>query len=155
MQRKKQIKSKIENKKVSSARVAIVVSAFNSDITESLLSGSKNVLNENNVSVKDKDIYRVPGSFELPLACLKIAESGNYDGIIALGSVIKGGTDHYYYVAGESARGIMDVMLKTSVPIGFGIITTDNLKDAKARSGIKNNKGREAADALLSMISIF
>jgi 6,7-dimethyl-8-ribityllumazine synthase len=136
----------------SKFRIAVVVSKFNSDITGAMLKGALGVLKKNRVKETNIKIIWVPGSLEIPLMCQRLAGSKKYDGLVALGSVIKGGTDHYYYVAGEASRGVMEVMLKYSLPIGFGIITTNNLKQAKERSGIKNNKGAEAAQAVLEMI---
>jgi len=133
-------------------KIAVVVSKFNSDITGGMLKGALDVLKKNNVKDSNIKVIWVPGSLEIPLTCLRLARTKKYDGLIALGSVIKGGTDHYYYVAGESIRGVMEVMLQTGLPIGMGIITTNNLKQAKERSGKKNNKGAEAAQAVLEMM---
>lgn len=137
----------------SKLKVSIVVSKFNEDITGNLLKGAVETLRKNKVKEKNIKIVWVPGSFEIPLACQKLAQTKKYDGLIALGCVIKGDTDHYYYVAGESVRGVMDVMLKFNVPISLGIITTNNLKQAKNRSGTKSNKGAESAQALLEVIA--
>ena len=134
-------------------RIGIAVAEFNADITEKLLAGALTELRASGVSPRNTTVVHVPGSFELPLACQKFAETGKYDALIALGCVIKGETDHYYYVAGEAARGIMDVMLKYTIPIGFGIITSNNLKQAQERSG-KTNIGTHAARAVLKMSSV-
>jgi 6,7-dimethyl-8-ribityllumazine synthase len=134
------------------SKIAIVVSKFNSDITGGMLKGALDVLKKNKVKDKNVKIVWVPGSLEIPLVCLRLSRTKKYDGLVVIGCVIKGGTDHYYYVAGESIRGVMNVMLETGVPIGMGIITTNNLKQAKERSGAKNNKGAEAAQAMLEMI---
>lgn len=141
---------KVDGKKL---RFAIVVAKFNEDITGGMLKGALKTLAENNVAANNIETVWVPGAFEIPLRAQQLAQSKKYDGIIVLGCVIKGDTDHYYYVAGESIRGVMDVMLKTGLPIGMGIITTNNLKQAKDRSGVKNNKGSEAAQAVLEMIA--
>lgn len=135
-------------------KVAIVVSKFNSDITGGMLKGVLGILKKNKVKDANIKVVWVPGSLEIPLACQRLAKTKKYNGLVALGCVIKGGTDHYYYVAGESIRGVMNVILETGVPIGMGIITTDNLKQARERSGGKNNKGAEAAQAMLEMIEI-
>ena len=145
-------KSKIING--SGFKVGIVVSKFNSDITGNMLKGVLETLKKNKVKENNIKIIWVPGSFEIPLACQKLAQSKKYNALIALGCVIKGETDHYYFVAGEASRGIMDVMLKFNIPIGFGIITTNNLKQAITRSGGKHNKGADAARAVLEMVNI-
>lgn len=134
-------------------KIAITVSKFNQDITKKMLDGALAILKLNKIKRSDIKIIWVPGSFEIPLACQKLAMSKKFDGLIALGCVIKGETDHYYYIAGEASRGVMDVILKFNIPIGFGIITTNNLKQAQARSRGKSNKGREAALAVLEMIN--
>lgn len=150
MNRKNKAFTKIDGKKF---KIAIVVSKFNEDITGGMLKGAVKTLKENGVVEKNIETVWVPGAFEIPLRAQQLAQTKKHDGIIVLGCVIKGDTDHYYYVAGESIRGVMDVMLKTGLPIGMGIITTNNLKQAKDRSGAKNNKGSEAAQAVLDMIS--
>jgi len=150
MNRKKTAKEAIING--SKIKIAVIVSKFNSDITGGMLKGAIDVLKKNKVKEVNIKVIWVPGSLEIPLMCQRLAASNKYDGLIALGCVIKGGTDHYYYVAGEASRGVMEVMLKFSIPIGFGIITVNNLKQAKERSGAKNNKGADAAQAMLEMI---
>lgn len=139
----------------SKHRVAIVVSQFNRDITNGLLEGALQTLRKAQVKAENLSIVTVPGSFEIPFACQHLAREKRFDGIIALGCVIKGGTDHYYYVGGEASRGIMEVMLKEHVPIAFGVITTNNLEEAVERSAGPMNKGIEAARALLSMLERF
>jgi 6,7-dimethyl-8-ribityllumazine synthase len=135
-------------------KIAVVVSRFNDDVTNGLLQGAMESLLENKVKEKNIKIIRVPGAFEIPLACQKLAMTKKYDGIIALGCIIKGETDHYYYISNEVSRGIMRIMLEYSIPIGFGVLTTTNLKEAKDRSGKKGNKGTEAAEAVLKMTEI-
>lgn len=142
-------KIKINGEKL---KIAVAVSKFNKDLTSRMLEGALEVLRENNVKVNNVEVVWVPGSFELPLACQRMAASKKYDGIVAIGCVIKGETDHYRYIAGETSRGIMDVMLNFSIPIGFGVITTNNLEQAIARSYGESNKGVEAAQATLEMI---
>lgn len=149
MNREKKVEKKIDGKKF---KIAIVVAEFNKDITGGMLNGAVKVLKENSVAEKNITTVWVPGAFEIPLRAQQLVQTKKYDALIVLGCVIKGDTDHYYYVAGESIRGVMDVMLKTGVPIGMGIITTNNLKQAKDRSGVKNNKGGEAAQAILEML---
>lgn len=152
MYRDKKNKKDIKIVNGSKFKFAIVVSKFNDDITQSLLEGALGSLRENGVKEENIKTIWVPGSFEIPLACQKLAKSKKFDALVALGSVIKGETDHYLYVAGEASRGVMRVMLDNSLPIGFGILTTDNLRQAKARSGKKSNKGKEAAEAALEML---
>ncbi len=152
MQRKK-----INSKKTingSKLKISIVVSQFNKDITNKMLTGALKVLKENKVKKNNIKIIQVPGSFEIPLTCQRLAKTKKYHALIALGCVINGKTDHYYYICQEASRGIMDIMLKYSIPIGFGVLTTHNLKQAQIRSEGKNNKGREAAEAALAMIKL-
>jgi len=156
MQRKK-IKTKnleIDSKKAKKFKIAIIASNFNADITDGMVAGAVAELRLAGLPAKNISLFRVPGSLEIPLVCKKLAISKKYDGLVAIGAVIKGETDHYYYVAGEAARGLIDVGLETLVPIGFGIITTNNLKQARERSMGKNNKGNEAARAVLEVISL-
>ncbi|PIQ68094.1 MAG: 6,7-dimethyl-8-ribityllumazine synthase [Candidatus Taylorbacteria bacterium CG11_big_fil_rev_8_21_14_0_20_46_11] len=131
---------------------AIVVAEFNADITEKLLRGALNALESAGVLPENIKVVHVPGAFELPLMCQKLARTKKYDGLVALGCVIKGETDHYFYVAGEASRGIMEVMLREDIPIGFGVITVNTVMQAKARSGVKNNAGAWAAEAVLQML---
>lgn len=151
MQRKNRRKkiNKINN---GNFKIAIVAAEFNNDITEKMLDGAMNALKKNSLKSKNIKVVRVPGAFEIPLSCQRLAESKKYDAIVALGCVVKGETDHCHYVAGECSRGIMNVMIKYSIPIGFGILTVNNLKQAKKRSGEKSNKGQEAAEAVLQML---
>lgn len=141
----------IDGKKL---KIGIVAAEFNWDIIGNMLEASLEVLKKNKVKEKNIKIIKVPGAFEIPLACQKLAQKNKFDALIVLGCVIKGETGHYYYVAGESSRGVMDVMLKFSLPIGFGIITTDNLAQAKKRSSGCENKGIAAAKAALKMLSL-
>ena len=138
----------------SKKSVGIIVSDFNADITGGLLQGALKFLGQQGFKDEHINVVHVPGSFEIPLMCQALAKTGKYNGLIALGCIIKGDTDHYYYISNEASRGVMGVMLKENLPIGFGIITTSNLKQAKERSGEKNNKGEEAARALLQMLEI-
>lgn len=152
MQRKnKKMEKAINGKKF---KIALVVARFNEDITGGLLNGAQDILIKNNILAKNIKIIWVPGSFEIPLACQKLAATKKYDAIVALGAVIKGATDHYYYISSEVSRGIMDVSLKFSIPVGFGVITVENLKQAKDRCEKKNNKGGEAMSAVLEMLSL-
>ncbi len=135
-------------------KIGIVVSQFNSDITEKMLRSALKVLGKNKVKKENIKIVHVPGSFEIPLACLRLAKAKKYDALIALGCIIKGETAHYYYISSVASGGIMEVMLKYNIPIGFGVITVNNLKQARVRSGRKGNKGAEAAEAALGMIKL-
>lgn len=154
MQRKNNQESgKIINGK--NFKIGIVASEFNWDIVGDMLDGSLGILKQNGVKSANIEVVKVPGSFEIPLACQRLVQRKEFDALIALGCVIKGETPHYYYVSGESSRGVMDVMLKYSLPIGFGIITTENLDQAIERSSGKNNKGKEATIAVLKMLKVF
>jgi 6,7-dimethyl-8-ribityllumazine synthase len=131
-------------------KFAIVAARFNGAITERLLDGARDALKR---AEADKfDEFLVPGAFELPLAAKKLAQSGGYDGIIALGAVIRGETPHFDYVAGEAARGLQQVALETGVPVAFGVLTTDTLEQAEARAGGPHgNKGYDAARTAVEM----
>ncbi|OGI25048.1 MAG: 6,7-dimethyl-8-ribityllumazine synthase [Candidatus Moranbacteria bacterium RBG_13_45_13] len=146
--------NKGKSKKIdgSKMKIGVVVSQFNSNITEPMLKGALETLQENKVKKENIRTVWVPGSFEIPLACQRLAKSKKYDALVAIGCVIKGETDHYYYICNEASRGVMDVMLEYDIPIGFGVLTTQNLKQAQVRSRGKENKGREAAEAVLAMI---
>ncbi len=135
-------------------KIGVVVSQFNSNITESMLEGALEVLAENKVKINNIKVVRVPGSFEIPFACQKLAITKKYNALVAIGCVIKGETDHYYYICNEVSRGIMRVMLENNLPIGFGILTCQNLKQAKVRSSGKENKGKEAAEAALATVKV-
>ncbi|PIU77854.1 MAG: 6,7-dimethyl-8-ribityllumazine synthase [Candidatus Moranbacteria bacterium CG_4_10_14_3_um_filter_44_15] len=150
MQNAKKGKLKVINR--AKLKIGIVVSQFNEGITGKMIEGALDVLIKNKVKKSNIKIVRVPGSFEIPIACQRLAQMEKYDALIALGCVIKGETDHFYYIAGEASRGIMNVMLKFDIPIGFGVITTNNLKQAQARSRGRHDKGREAAEAALAMV---
>ncbi|MEH6468015.1 MAG: 6,7-dimethyl-8-ribityllumazine synthase [Porticoccus sp.] len=141
---------------VGDARIAIVVARWNGNVTENLLSGAQSALNRHGITEPDIDLFRVPGAFELPLVCQKVARTGTYDAIIALGCVIRGGTPHFDYVCSETTRGIGEVALNENLPVAFGLLTTDNLEQAEDRSGDNHeNKGEEAALTALEMISLF
>lgn len=140
---------------VQDKKIAIVTARFNEVITSNLTKGALNALEKNGVQNDNIKTITVPGAFELPFACLKLAEE-NYDGIIALGCVIKGDTPHFDYVCAETTRGIGEIILKTKTPIGFGLLTTDNFKQAEVRSTLEGeNKGYESAMALLEMVTLF
>ena len=131
-------------------RIGIVVSRFNADITERMLAGALETLRAWRVREGSIEVIHVPGSFEIPFACRTLVSGKKKpDAIIALGCIIKGETDHDRYIASAVSHGIMQVMLEHGVPISFGVITTNNLKQAEVRSRGKANKGIEAAVAAL------
>ena len=133
-------------------RFAIVVSRFNSFITERLLSAALDALARAGASEKDIDVVRVPGSFELPLACKKLAATGRYGALIAIGCILRGETPHYEYVCSETARGLQLAQMDTGVPIIFCVLTCDTLEQAMDRAGLKGgNKGFEAGLAAIEM----
>jgi 6,7-dimethyl-8-ribityllumazine synthase len=133
----------------------IVVARFNETITRCLLAGAQETFEEKGVTSDNAEVIWVPGCFEIPAVCAKAARSGQYAAVVALGAVIRGETPHFDFVAGEAARGIMNVTLETGVPVIFGILTTNTVEQALNRSGIKyGNKGRDAASAAIEMSSI-
>lgn len=136
-------------------KVGIVVSRFNELLGSRLLSGAQDALVRHGVASDDIDVAWVPGAFEIPLVADKLAKSGRYDAVIALGVVIRGGTPHFEYVAAEVSKGIAKVALDAGVPVMFGIITADTIEQAVERSGTKaGNKGWEAANAAIEMASL-
>lgn len=139
-----------------SAKIAIVVAEFNHFFTESLLNGALTTLKFNGgVSEENITVVKVPGAFEIPLACKQLANTKKYDAVIALGAVIRGATPHFDYVCGPMASAIMNVQLETNTPIAFGVLTTNDLEETIERSGTKaGNKGSEAAHVALEMISL-
>jgi len=141
--------------RIDSQRFALVVSRFNEFITSKLLSGALAALREHGAAEENLTVVHVPGAFELSLIAKKLAESGLYDAIICLGCVIRGETPHFEYVAGESARGINEAALSTGIPISFGVITADNMEQARDRSGVgENNKGVEAALCAVELVNL-
>jgi len=137
------------------ARFAIVAGRFNSYIVDHLLAGAIDTLVRHGVEAKSIDVVHTPGAFEIPLAAQRVAATKQYDGIIALGCVIRGATPHFDYVAGECAKGIATVALKFDVPIAFGVLTVDTIEQAVERAGTKaGNKGAEAAMTALEMVSL-
>lgn len=137
-------------------RLAIVVSRFNSFITQRLLDGALDVLGRHGIDVEERvTVVWSPGSFELPLLARELARGGRFEAVIALGCVIRGGTPHFEYVAAEVAKGLAAASLETSVPIAFGVLTTDNVEQAVDRAGTKmGNKGAEAAMSALEMANL-
>jgi 6,7-dimethyl-8-ribityllumazine synthase len=136
-------------------KFAIVVGRWNAFVVESLLSGALDTLKRHGVADAQISIVRAPGAFEIPLVCKKIAEQKKVDAIIALGAVIRGGTPHFEYVAGECTKGLAQVMMEYGVPVAFGVLTVDSIEQAIERSGTKaGNKGAEAATSALEMVSL-
>lgn len=137
------------------ARFALVASRFNSFVVESLIAGAVDTLRRHGVADAQITLVRSPGAFELPLVVQKVAASGNYDAIVALGAVIRGGTPHFEYVAGECTKGIAQVSLASGLPIAFGVLTVDTIEQAIERAGTKaGNKGAESAVTAIEMISL-
>ncbi|MBN2545099.1 MAG: 6,7-dimethyl-8-ribityllumazine synthase [Spirochaetes bacterium] len=136
-------------------KFAVIVSRFNSFMTDRLLEGTLDCLARHDVSEKDITIIKVPGAFEIPVICKKLALKKEVDAIIALGAVIRGDTPHFDYVAAEVSKGIANISIDTGMPISFGVLTTDTIEQAENRSGAKSgNKGFEAAMTALEMINI-
>jgi 6,7-dimethyl-8-ribityllumazine synthase len=137
-------------------RFAIVVTRFNSLVTEQLVTGATDCLLRHGVKDADIDLFRVPGAWELPAAVSRVAGMEKYDGVVALGCVIRGGTPHFEYVAGEATRGLGAVARSASVPVSLGVLTTDTVDQALERAGTKaGNKGWDAALSVLEMAGLF
>jgi 6,7-dimethyl-8-ribityllumazine synthase len=136
-------------------RFAIIVSRFNEFVTSRLLGGAKDVFARHGVAEGDVDVIWSPGSFEIPLVCQKAAATGNYVAVVCVGAVIRGGTDHYQYIAAEVTKGIASVGLSTGVPCIFGVLTCDTIEQAIERAGAKaGNKGADAALAAIEMANL-
>ncbi len=141
---------------IDNARFCLVASRFNSFIVDQLVSGASDALIQHGAKRKDIDLVKVPGAYEIPLALKRIAALNKYDAIIALGAVIRGGTPHFEYVAGECAKGVSNVSMQYDIPIGFGILTVDSIEQAIERAGTKaGNKGADAAISVIEMINLF
>jgi 6,7-dimethyl-8-ribityllumazine synthase len=137
------------------ARIVLLVSRFNSFVVESLLEGALGTLKRHGADERDLEIVRVPGAFEMPIAAQRLAASKRFDAIIALGAVIRGGTPHFEYVAGECTKGLSTVSLKYDIPVAFGVLTVDTIEQAIERAGTKaGNKGEEAALSAIEMINL-
>ena len=136
-------------------KIAIVAGRFNEFITSKLVGGALDVLKINDVSEENIDIAWVPGAFEIPLITKKLANTGKYDAIIALGAVIKGSTPHFDYVCAEVSKGVAQISLQTDLPIIFGVLTTNNIEEAIERAGTKaGNKGADTAFSAIEMINL-
>jgi len=133
-------------------RVAVVAARFNSEIVERLLAGAQEALDAAGVAAADRTLMRVAGAWEIPVALESLARRGAHDALVALAAVVRGETPHFDYVAGESSRGAMDVALRHAVPVGFGILTCDDMAQARARAGgAAGNKGADAVEAALGL----
>ncbi|MEK4885113.1 6,7-dimethyl-8-ribityllumazine synthase [Bacillus sp. FSL W8-0223] len=136
-------------------KIGIVVSRFNEFITSKLVSGAEDALVRHGVNRDDIEVAWVPGAFEIPLIAKKMAESGRYDAVIALGTVIRGATAHFDYVSSEATKGVAQASLQTEVPVIFGILTTETIEQAIERAGTKaGNKGAEAAVSAIEMANL-
>ena len=137
------------------ARFALVVGRWNSFVVEHLKSGAVDALTRHGVAEENLTVVYAPGAFEIPLVCKKLAASGDYDAIIALGAVIRGGTPHFDFVAGECSKGVAQVSMDAEIPVGFGVLTVDTIEQAIERAGTKaGNKGVEAAMSVIEMVSL-
>lgn len=143
-------------KNTTGAKFAIIVTRWNSFVVESLLEGAVDSLVRHGIEESDIEIFRIPGAFEMPLAVKRVAETKKYDAVVALGAVIRGGTPHFEYVAGECVKGLGAVSLDTGIPVAFGVLTVDTIEQAIERAGTKaGNKGEEAAMSVLEMVQLF
>ncbi len=139
----------------SGLKIAIVISRFNGFITDKLLSGAFDGLVRHGVSESNIDVYRCPGAFEIPAVARRIVEKKKHDGVICLGAVIRGETPHFDYVAGESSKGVGALSMNSTVPVVFGILTTDSVDQAVDRAGGKaGNKGFDSAVSVIEMINL-
>lgn len=140
---------------IAGARFGIIASRFNSSIVDSLLAGALDALKRHGALEQDTHVVRVPGAFELPLVCACMAQSGRYDALIALAVVIRGATAHFEYVSGACTDGIARVILEQHLPIGFGVLTVNNIEQAMERAGPNvDNKGTEAALSAMEMVTL-
>ena len=137
-------------------RLAVVVSRFNSLVTEQLLRGALDAYKRHGGDEAQADVFRCPGTFELPAVLRRVAASGRFDAVVALGAVIRGGTPHFEYVASEVSKGVAQVALEAPCAISFGILTCDTMEQALERAGLKGgNKGAEAAVAAIEQANVF
>ncbi|MEE9425377.1 MAG: 6,7-dimethyl-8-ribityllumazine synthase [Methylococcales bacterium] len=140
---------------IKNARFCLVASRFNSFIVDQLVSGASDALIQHGAKQEEIDLVKVPGAYEIPLVLKRVAALNKYDAIIALGAVIRGGTPHFEYVAGECAKGVSNVSMQYDIPIGFGILTVDSIEQAIERAGTKaGNKGADAANSVIEMINL-
>ncbi len=140
---------------IRKARFCLVAARFNGFIVDSLLQGAIDTLTRHGAEEGEINLVRIPGAFEMPLVLERLAAKGDYDAIVALGAVIRGGTPHFDYVAGECVKGLAHVSLKHGVPIAFGVLTVDTIEQAIERAGTKaGNKGAEAALSAIEMVNL-
>ena len=140
---------------VKGARFGIVITRWNSFVVESLLEGALDTLKRHGAEETNIEVVYVPGAFEIPLAVKKMAASKNYDAVITLGAVIRGGTPHFEYVAGECVKGMASSMMEYEIPVAFGVLTVDTIEQAIERAGTKaGNKGEEAALSAVEMVNL-
>ncbi len=140
----------------SGFRFAIVAARWNDFLTSKLIEGAIDGLERLGAAEDSVEIFKVPGSFELPLTALKVANSGKFDAVICIGTVIRGETPHFEYVAGEATKGVSQVAMQTGIPVLFGIITADTLEQAINRTGVKaGNKGFEAAMSAVELVNLY
>ncbi|MBI2880690.1 MAG: 6,7-dimethyl-8-ribityllumazine synthase [Candidatus Tectomicrobia bacterium] len=140
----------------SGLKFGIVVSRFNHFVTDRLLEGALDGLNRCGARDADLDVWKVPGTFEIPVTARRMADSGRYDAIICLGAVIRGSTPHFEYIASEVSKGIAGTSLEFGIPVAFGVLTTDTVEQAIERAGTKHgNKGLEAALSAVEMANLF
>lgn len=136
-------------------RIVVIASRFNELVTQRLVDGALDLLWRSGLEKENLSLVWVPGAFELPLVAAKVASMGECDGIVCLGAVVRGGTDHYVHVASQCAAGLARVQLDSQIPVGFGVLTTDSMEQALDRSGGKGgNKGAEAARNVLETINV-
>ena len=136
-------------------RIGVALARFNQSVTDQLLAGALDALVKHGVADDAIDVAVVPGAFELPLCAQRLAATGRYDALVCLGAVVRGETPHFDFVAGEAARGIAEVARRHDLPIGFGVLTTDTIEQALARTGgDRGNKGYEAAVTALEMVRV-
>ncbi len=137
------------------SKFALVVARFNSFITQSLLEGAVDALKRHGAQDNEMEVIWVPGAYELPLAVKRLADLKKYDAIVALGCVIRGGTPHFEYVAGECVKGLSQVMMQYGIPVSFGVLTVDSIDQAVERAGTKaGNKGVDAAMSAVEMVNL-
>lgn len=143
-----------ENRQASGMRIGIAASRFNQFIVDQLVEGARDALRRNGIGTEQQELIWVPGAFELPLLADRMAATGRFDAIITLGAVIRGGTPHFEYVAGECAAGITRVALDHGLPVVFGVLTTDNVEQALERAGTgEGNKGFDVAMTAVEMVN--
>jgi 6,7-dimethyl-8-ribityllumazine synthase len=147
--------SKAGPREFAKARIALLATRWNVEVVDALVEGAQRCLADWGVQKKHVKLFRAPGAFEIPAAALALLKSGDWDGVVTLGAVIRGDTPHFDFVAGECARGLMDVQLRTRKALGFGVLTVNTVQQAYDRAGSGNdNKGYEAAAAMLEMLRL-